>query len=111
MVSNELCQLGNTIKLFDWINVGIDNPRAHRRTGRWADHRVRPPPPPRADLRLVRGRVLEAVRCERFLIERIARENGEILARVFERGVELGRGIGLRLRAHKILPPRYWTKR
>src|SRR5215471_21803387 len=88
MAGNELCQFGNAIKLFDRVNIGIDDPCAHRRTSRRADHGVRPLRPPFVDLRLVGGRVLETVRCKRLFVLRFTRKNREPLARVLESGVE-----------------------
>src|SRR5215813_1353843 len=106
MLGNELIQDGDAVELLDRINIGIESPNATRRTSRRSDHCVRPPSPPRADLRLIGRRVFEAMRRERLLIERAARKNGKTFARVFKRDIErIRRRAGLRLRAHVIFPP------
>src|SRR5262249_12059526 len=106
MSAGELCQLGDAIELLGRIDVRVEDPYATHGASRRADHCVWPLSPPCADLRLISGRVFEAVRCERLFIERVARENREALAHVVERSVELvERRVGLWLRAPVILPP------
>src|SRR5262245_39438259 len=106
VLGNELIQDSDAVELLDRINIGIESPNATRGTSRRGDHCVRPSSPPCTDLRLIGRRVFEAVRRERLLVERVARKNRETLARIFKRNFELGgRGAGVRLRAHVILPP------
>src|SRR5215831_836827 len=88
VLSNELIQNGDAVELLDRINIGIESPNATRGTSRRSDHCVRPPSPPRTDLRLIGRRVFEAMRRERLLVERAARENGETLARIFKRDIK-----------------------
>src|SRR5262249_33078296 len=106
VLGNELIQGGDAVELLNRINIRIESPSATRGTSRRSDHCVWPLPPPRADLRLIGRRVFEAMRRERLLVERTARENGKTLARVFKRDIErVRRRAGLRLRAHVIFPP------
>src|SRR6516162_8897864 len=106
VLGNELMQGGDAVELLDRINIGIESPNATRWTGRCSDHCVRPLPPPRTNLRLVRRCVFEAVRRERLLVERAAWKNRKTLAPILERGVEgVRRRAGLCLRAHVIFPP------
>src|SRR5262249_16972135 len=103
----QLIERGPAIDLLGGVEVEIDHPHPARRPSRRADHRVPPARPPRANLRLVLGRVLEAVRRERLLVEWIARKNRNAHPRVLECGLELGGDVGLSLRHYVILPPRY----
>src|SRR5262249_47618603 len=61
--------------------------------------------------RLVSGRVLEAIRCEWSLVDRVARKDRDAATHVIERGFKQRLGSGLRLRAHVILPPSLKNKR
>src|SRR6516162_6530056 len=111
VLGNELIQDSDAVELLDRINIGIESPNATRETSRRGDHCVRPSSPPCTDLRLIGRRVFEAVRRERLLVERAARENGKTLARVFKRDIKrIRRRAGLRLRAHVILPPSLWKR-
>src|SRR5262249_61035225 len=92
------------VDLLDRIDVGIKHPHAALSASGRGDHGVRPLRPPRLDLRLIRGRVIETVRSERLLVEGIAGENRNPIACVLERGLEHGRLAGLGLRAHVIAP-------
>src|SRR5262245_4848537 len=99
---SQLIELGLTVELLDRIGFEIGDPKSARRTGRGADHGVGIMLPPGEDLRLVFGCVLEAVRRERPLVDRIARKNWNTAAYIVDRS---DRRAGLRLRAHIIFPP------
>src|SRR5215831_6630631 len=104
MLGNELIQDSDAVELLDRINIGIEHPSTARRTSWCSDHCVRPSSPPRANLRFIGRRVFEAMRRERLLVERAARENGKTFAHIFERVVErVARRAGLRLWAHGVL--------
>src|SRR5262249_48254676 len=49
--------------------------------------------------------ILEAVRRERSLVDRVARKDRNTATHVVERGLKQRLGSGLRLRAHMIFPP------
>ena len=104
MLGGELRERRLAVDLLDRIDVGVQHPHVAPGTGGRSDHGVRPLRPPRRDLRLVRRRVIETVRRERLLVQRIAGENRDPAAGILERGLDHGRRAGLCLRAHMIAP-------
>jgi hypothetical protein len=95
------------VDLLGGVDIEVDHPHAARRSGRRADHGVGPASPPRANLYLVLRCVLEALRCERLLVERVAGKDRNAHTDITEQGIEFGWDIGLSLRHYMILPPRY----
>jgi hypothetical protein len=101
---DQLIERGFAIDFSSRITIEINRPYSARRTHWRANHGIRILLPPREDLRLVSSRILETVWSERPLVDRIARKDRDAATRVVKRGLEYGRWIGLRLRAHVILP-------
>src|SRR6516165_4932388 len=112
MLRGELSERCLAVDLLDRVEVGIQHPHVALSAGGRGNHGVRPLRPPRLNLRLVRGRVIETVRGQRLLVERIAGENRNPATCVLERGLEHGRRAGLGLRAHVIAPgpPSLWRR-
>src|SRR5262249_28315569 len=111
VLRDQLVERGLAIDL-GGIEIEIYRPHVACGTGRSTDHRVGILLPPREDLCLIPGRILEAVGGEWLLVDWIARKDRNATARIVERGLEHSGCVrlclrlrALRLRAHVILPP------
>src|SRR5262249_798111 len=102
---DQLIERSLAVDLFGRVEVEIDCPQVACRTHRRTDHGIGILLPPREDLRLVPGRIFEAVGAERLLVDWIAWKDRNAAAYVVERGLEHGGRVLLRLRTHVILPP------
>src|SRR5262249_53236426 len=98
---NQLIERGLAVDLSGGIDVKVDCPHAARGAHRYANHGVGVLLPPREDLCLVSGCVLEAIRAERALVDWVARKDRNTAARIVERGLEHGRDC-LCLRTHVV---------
>src|SRR5262249_11147377 len=110
MLRDQLVERGPAIDLLGGIEIEIDRPHSARGASWRADHRIRVLLPPREDLRLVPGRIFEAVGGERLLVDRIARKDRNAATYIVERGLGHSRRARprlrpLRLRAHSVFPP------